>query len=121
LRSNDDRAGQCGRDRLASLLWRLPGATTIETGLFEIQANHLSEFRQARSVLPASREVVYAMFGRANSISYDHDPAAHDVTMQKEALPRSEPIPSDLLSILPPSSRVAFYVLPICPTSRSTA
>jgi hypothetical protein len=82
--------------RLASLLWRLRRATTIETGLFEMQANHLSEFRQARYVLPASREVVYAMFGRANP-------------------------PSDLLSILPSSSRVAFCVLPICPTSHSTA
>ena len=72
--------------RLASLLWRLRRATTIETGLFEIQASHLSEFRQARGVLPTSREVVYAMFGRANP-----DPAAHDVTRQKAALLRSEP------------------------------
>ena len=77
--------------RLASLLWRLRRATTIETGLFEIQADYLSEFRQARRVLPASREVVYAMFGRANPISYDRDPAGHDITTQKEALPRSEP------------------------------
>ena len=55
--------------RLASLLWRLRRATTIETGLFEIQANHLREFRQARQALPASREVVYAMFARAKSTS----------------------------------------------------
>jgi hypothetical protein len=67
--------------RLASVLWRLRRATTMETGLFEIQANHLSEFRQARRVLlPASREVVYAMFGRADSISYDRDPASHGIT-----------------------------------------
>ena len=77
--------------RLASLLWRLRRATSLETGLFEIQADHLSEFRQARSVLPASREVVYAMFGSASPIGYDRDPAAHDITTQKEALPRSEP------------------------------
>jgi len=77
--------------RLASLLWRLRRATTIETGLFEIQADHLSEFRQARSVLAASREVVYAMFGSASPIGYDRDPAAHDITTQKEALLRSEP------------------------------
>src|SRR5579862_8789416 len=31
--------------RLASLLWRLRRATTIETGLFEIEAEHLSEPR----------------------------------------------------------------------------
>jgi hypothetical protein len=33
--------------RLASLLWRLRRATTMETSLFEIQADHLVEFRQA--------------------------------------------------------------------------
>src|SRR4030095_10398000 len=31
--------------RLASLLWRLRRATTMETGLFEIQAEHLREFK----------------------------------------------------------------------------
>ena len=34
--------------RLASLLWRLRRATTMETGLFEIQADYLREFRQGR-------------------------------------------------------------------------
>jgi hypothetical protein len=52
--------------RLASLLWRLRRATTIETGLFEIQANHLSDFRKTRQISPASRELVYALF-HANS------------------------------------------------------
>src|SRR5215213_4389600 len=33
--------------RLASLLWRLRRATTMETGLFEIQAKHLRDFRRA--------------------------------------------------------------------------
>ncbi len=32
--------------RLASLLWRLRRATTMETGLFDIQADCLREFRQ---------------------------------------------------------------------------
>src|SRR3954449_6775438 len=31
--------------RLASLLWRIRRATIMETGLFEIQARHLLEFR----------------------------------------------------------------------------
>jgi hypothetical protein len=48
--------------RLASLLWRLRRATTIETGLFEIQAEHFSDFRKARQISPASREIVYALF-----------------------------------------------------------
>src|SRR5471032_410081 len=33
--------------RLASLLWRLRRAAIMETGLFEIQADHLSSYRQA--------------------------------------------------------------------------
>jgi len=52
--------------RLASLLWRLRRATTIETGLFEIQAEHLSGFRKTRLVSPASREIVYALFNASS-------------------------------------------------------
>jgi hypothetical protein len=37
--------------RLASLLWRLRRATTMETGLFEIQAEHLRDYRQNSSNL----------------------------------------------------------------------
>src|SRR4051795_11923521 len=40
--------------RLASVLWRLRRATTMETGLFEIQADHLREFRQVRQCGPDS-------------------------------------------------------------------
>src|SRR2546430_5746210 len=46
--------------RLASLLWRLRRATTMETGLFEIQAGHLREFRQASQGCPQTREIIYA-------------------------------------------------------------
>jgi len=52
--------------RLASLLWRLRRATTVETGLFEIQADHLNDFRKTHLSSPASREIVYALFN-ANS------------------------------------------------------
>jgi hypothetical protein len=52
--------------RLASLLWRLRRATTIETGLFDIQADHLTNFRSTHQISPASREIVYALFN-ANS------------------------------------------------------
>src|SRR3954454_16631595 len=34
--------------RLASLLWRIRRATTMESGLFEIQAKHLLELRSDR-------------------------------------------------------------------------
>jgi hypothetical protein len=54
--------------RLASLLWRLRRATMMETGLFEIQAEHLRDYRQNRQVLSDSHDVIHAMFGRADSI-----------------------------------------------------
>src|SRR5438309_1174996 len=62
--------------RLASLLWRLRRATTMETGLFEIQATHLREFRQARQVHPDQRRIVYAIFGRADM----NEPAADGIS-----------------------------------------
>src|SRR3974377_810928 len=42
--------------RLASILWRLRRATTMETGLFEIQAKHLRDYRQNCRVAPTSRD-----------------------------------------------------------------
>ena len=38
--------------RLASILWRLRRATAMETGLFEIQAKHLRDYRQNRQLTP---------------------------------------------------------------------
>ena len=66
--------------RLASLLWRLHRATTIETGLFEIQANHLTEVKRGSQFQPASREVVHALFRRADAVDIDRDPAAEGMT-----------------------------------------
>jgi hypothetical protein len=66
--------------RLASLLWRLRRATIIETGLFEIQADHLTNFRRTHQISPASREIVYALFN-ANS---DRQPTSHGVANTSE-------------------------------------
>ena len=71
--------------RLASLLWRLRRTTTIETGLFEIQADHLSEFRKSHQMSPASREIVYTLFN-ANS---DRQAASHGVANTTEMSPAS--------------------------------
>ena len=71
--------------RLASLLWRLRRATTIETGLFEIQADHLSDIRKARQISPASREIVYSLFD-ANK---DRQGASHDVANTTGTSPAS--------------------------------
>jgi hypothetical protein len=88
-----DAQSAVGRElvlRLASLLWRLRRATTIETGIFEIQADHLSEFKQARQALPSSR-VFSAMFGRADPTSNNRDPASHCITNATEPVQSTEP------------------------------
>jgi hypothetical protein len=91
--------------RLASLLWRLRRATIMETNLFEIQADHLSGFRHDRQVHPVSREVVYALFGRADSGSFDHDPASHGITNGIEAVPSS--IPKSVEPTVDPNAELA--------------
>src|SRR5947199_7863641 len=57
--------------RLASLLWRLRRASTIETGLFEIQADQLAGLKKQRQIAD-SRQVVYALFGLASAQIEDH-------------------------------------------------
>src|SRR5947199_9005327 len=52
--------------RLASLLWRIRRATTIEIGLFEIQATHLIEYRRCRNDQRASDELVQRLFAPAD-------------------------------------------------------
>ena len=101
--------------RLASLLWRLRRATTMETGLFEIQAEHLREFKHARQVQPESRKIVYAMFGQVDASGFDPVPEPHGNTGGTEALSNSGPE----LSIPTPNSRIALCVSPICQTMLS--
>src|SRR5271170_1468618 len=74
--------------RLASLLWRLRRATTIETGLFEIQADHLLDFRQARRAHSHSLEIVHAMFGSPDSV--DREPASHGATNGTASVPSAK-------------------------------
>jgi hypothetical protein len=81
--------------RLASLLWRLRRAGTIETGLFEMQANHLREFRQARQIHPDARKIVYAMFARADAVETEPDRASLGVAPGTETVPGAEPEPDD--------------------------
>jgi hypothetical protein len=49
--------------RLASVLWRLRRATTMETGLFEIQAEQLRGYQQNRQVLPDSCDIIHECSG----------------------------------------------------------
>jgi hypothetical protein len=48
--------------RLASVLWRLRRTTTMETGLFEIQADYLQNYRKNRQLLSDSRDVIHTLF-----------------------------------------------------------
>jgi hypothetical protein len=59
--------------RLASLLWRLRRATTMETGLFEIEADHL--------------DLVAAVCGRVESSGRDMRPERPDGTKEVGAMP----------------------------------
>jgi len=55
--------------RLASILWRLRRATTMETGLFEIQAQQLHEYRQNRQLLSHSSEIIPTIRRAESSLS----------------------------------------------------
>jgi hypothetical protein len=77
--------------RLASLLWRLRRAATMETGLFEIQADYLRDFRQGRQKLPKSQEITYARFGWVDSVDANPDRASHSITNATEAWRSSGP------------------------------
>jgi hypothetical protein len=55
--------------RLASILWRLRRATTMETGLFEIQAQHLRDYGQNCRVASKSRDVIHTLFRPSGSTS----------------------------------------------------
>jgi hypothetical protein len=52
--------------RLASLLWRLRRATMMETGLFELDVQHLREHRQDRQLLQGSGELIDELFRGGN-------------------------------------------------------
>jgi len=76
--------------RLASVLWRLRRATTMETGLFEIQADYLREFRQSRQTEPKPLEIIYARFG-VDAVDAESHRSSHGITNRTEAQPRLGP------------------------------
>jgi hypothetical protein len=63
----------------------------METGLFEIQANHLKEFRQARQALP-SRDGIYKLSEQVDTLSHHRSPASRDYTNATEGVPELNPI-----------------------------
>ena len=79
--------------RLASLLWRLRRATTMETGLFHIQAEQLLEVGQDRQAEAESRKSLYALFRRTDSA--DCDRAPDNLTSRRRAASGSAPNSAD--------------------------
>ena len=94
--------------RLASLLWRLRRATTIETGLFEIQAEHFSDFRKARQISPASREILCALFN-TNSDRQAGSPGLANLIETNQA-----PGPASIQSQVVPDIELARCFLRLC-------
>jgi hypothetical protein len=60
--------------RLASLLWRSRRAITIETGLFQLQAENLNDGGQNHTHDPMRREIVYAAFDKTEAACVNRDP-----------------------------------------------
>jgi hypothetical protein len=70
--------------RLASLLWWLRRAATIETELFEIQADHLRDLAQHhRHVGATSRQIVYSLFAQS-SVEPDQEEPPPSATASAE-------------------------------------
>jgi hypothetical protein len=101
--------------RLASILWRLRRATTMETGLFEIQAGHLHDYRQHRELLLSSRDVIHAVFRRPDS--------SNAAAISHGAANKMETVPSSGKNADSPAVEFArcFCGSPIYPISRSIA
>jgi hypothetical protein len=57
--------------RLASLLWRLRRASTIESGLFKIQARHLLQFRQRCRTLQEPPKIIDNTYRNASASEED--------------------------------------------------
>jgi hypothetical protein len=72
--------------RLASVLWRLRRATTMETGLFEIQAQQLHDYRRYRQLLSNSGEIRFPPIPAQN----EHGEASslHSTSPRMAAYPR---------------------------------
>jgi hypothetical protein len=75
--------------RLASLLWRLRRATTIESGLFKIQAKHLLQFRQRRQAHQKRQEIIDGVY--RNALATEEDMQQDDDETRSSALDPDPP------------------------------
>jgi hypothetical protein len=104
--------------RLASLLWRLRRATTIESGLFKIQARHLLQFRRRQQTHQERQKIIDT--GYRNAVATEEDTQRDDDETNNGTLDPGPP------SILEPAdssddltlSFVRLSNLPTCPLDR---
>ena len=75
--------------RLASLLWRLRRATTIESGLFKIQAKHLLPFRRRRQAHQERPKIIDRTY--RNALATEEDMQQDDDESRSSALDPGRP------------------------------
>jgi hypothetical protein len=85
--------------RLASLLWRLRRATTIESGLFKIQAKHLLQFRRRRQAHWQRQEIIDGVYRNTLATEEQQDDETSSSTLAPDPPSTIEPAdPSDDLT-----------------------
>jgi hypothetical protein len=97
--------------RLASLLWRLRRANLIETGLFNLEAKKLLQFRQRRQARPSGSTIVNGL--QQYVIAVDEK---GDAPNERFELPLSAEAPDRFDAIT--RSFVHLNNLPTCPLDR---
>ena len=104
--------------RLASLLWRLRRATAIETGLFEIQARQLFEFRRGRDDHRKRQHVIDQIYRRArgSKIGINQSQNEEDTASAIESA-SSSPADASACSDIT-GSFIRLTNLPTCPLDR---
>jgi hypothetical protein len=103
--------------RLASLLWRLRRATTIESGLFKIQAKHLLQFRQRRQAHAKRQEIIDGVYRNALATEEEVQQDDHERSSTLDPGSPSTVQPADPFDDIT-RSFVRLSNLPTCPLDR---
>ncbi len=106
--------------RLASALWRLRRATAIETGLFEIQAEHLSGFGNRASSIPPRETSSMPCSDRLIRQATAAMQLRRQPEPQQNSCPASVRRPKNQPPTPASTLRNAFCASPICRTTPST-
>jgi hypothetical protein len=104
--------------RLVSLLWRLRRATSIESGLFKIQAKHLLEFRKRRQAHQQRQEIIDGVY--RNALATEETNRQDDDETNSSTLDPGPPSPVEPADLSDDFTRsfVRLCNLPACPLDR---